>query len=165
MIQLSPSGFGVGLQPGCVGAVLWFGEAERHRAFPGDQRLGPQAALFVGAEAFHHDHLREVADDRGFVLQVVVQAEPLVRQMFPDDGHVHVGAVATAERRRQSVAQPARPVGSPAHLGEQILPLARRDTVVVPIRARMLSALVEVLHVVGLQRSDLAIDESIYLGE
>ena len=55
------------------------------------------ALLGVGAEPVHHDHLREVADDRRLVLQVVVQPEPLVRQVLPDDGHVDVGAVAAAE--------------------------------------------------------------------
>ena len=123
------------------------------------------ARLRVGAEPVHHDDLREVADDRRLVLQVVVQAETLVRQMFPDDRHVEVGAVAATERRRQAVAQPARLVGAPAHLGEQILPLPRRDAVVVPVGAGVLPTLVEVLHVLGFQRLDLALDERVHLGE
>ena len=149
-------GDGAGLQPGRVGAVLRLGQAERHRPLPGDQRLGPIRLLGVGAEPVHHDDLREVADDRRLVLQVVVQAEALVRQVFPDDGHVEVGAVAAAEPGRQAVAQPARLVGPAAHLVEQVLPLARRDAAVVPVGAGVLAALVEVLHVLGFQRLDLA---------
>ena len=105
-------GLGVGFQPGRVRAVQRLGQPERHRAFPGDQRLGPRGALLVGAEPLHHDHLREVPDDRRLVLQVVVQAKAFVRQMLPDDGHVDVGAVAATQRRRQSVAQPAGLVGT-----------------------------------------------------
>ena len=145
--------------------MLGLGEAEGHRAFPGDQRLRPDAALLVGAEALHHDHRREVPDDRRLVLQIVVQAEALVRQVLADHRHVDVGAVPAAQRRRQSVAQPARPVGSPAHLAEQILPFAGRDAVVVPVRAGVLAAVVEVLHVLGLQRGDFTLDEGVHLGE
>jgi hypothetical protein len=39
----------------------------------------------------------EVADDRRLVLQVIVQSEALVCQMFPDHRHVDVGAVAATE--------------------------------------------------------------------
>ena len=145
--------------------MLRFGKAEGHRPLPGDQRLREVPALCVGAEALHHDHLREVPDDRRFVLQVVVQTKPLVRQVLPDHGHVKVGAVATAQRCRQSVPQPARRVGPPAHLGEQVLPLPRWDAVIVPIGAGVLSTPVEVLHVLGLQRGDLPLDERVHLGD
>ena len=97
MTQSSPSRIGAGLEPGGVGAVVRLGQPERHRPLAGDQRLGPLLLLCVGAEPVHHDDLREVADDRGLVLQVVVQPEALVRQVFPDDRHVEVGAVAAAE--------------------------------------------------------------------
>ncbi len=119
----------------------------------------------VGAEPVHHDDLREVADDRRLVLQVVVQSETLVRQVFPDHRHVDVGAVAAAELRRQTVAQPARRVGAPAHLVEQVLPLPPRDAAVVPVGAGVLATLVEVLHVLAFQRLDLRLDERVHLGQ
>ena len=65
----------------------------------------------------------------------------------------------------QPVAQPAGLVGPPAHLGEQVLPLPRRDAVVVPVGAGVFAALVEELHVLGLQRGDLALDERVHVGE
>src|ERR1700761_3841417 len=85
--------------------------------------------------------------------------------MLTDDGHVDVAAVATAELRRESVAQPARLVGALAHLAEEVFPLPARDAAVVPIGAGILPALVEVLHVLALQRLDLRLDECVHLGE
>ena len=128
-------------------------------------RLDPVVLLRVGAEPVHHDDLREVSDDRRFVLQIVVQSESLVRQVFPDDGHVDVAAVSAAELRREAVAQPARAVGALAHLAEQVFPLPARDAAVVPIGAGVLAALVEVLHVFAFQRFDLGLDERVHLGE
>jgi hypothetical protein len=72
-------------------------QAECHRPLAGDQGVGPLGLLRVRAEPVHHDHLREVADDRRLVLQVVVQPEPLVRQVLPNDRHVDVAAVAATE--------------------------------------------------------------------
>ena len=77
--------------------MIGLGKAERHRPLAGDQGLGPFGLLCVRAEAVHHDHLREVADDRRLVLQVVVQPKAHVGQVLPDDGHVDVGAVAATE--------------------------------------------------------------------
>ena len=158
-------GFGVGLQPGRVGSVLGLGKPEGHGPLPGDQCLRPCPALLIGTEALHHDHLGKVPHDRRLVLQIIVQTKPLVRQVLPDHGHVDVGTVAPAQRGRQSVAQPARLVGSSAHLGEQVLPLPRRDAVVIPIGARMLSTLVEILDVFAFQRLDFGLDERIHLGQ
>ncbi len=77
--------------------MVGLGQPERHRPLTGDQRVGPLLLLRVGAEPVHHDDLREIADDRGLVLKVVVQPEALVRQVFPDHRHVDVAAVAAAE--------------------------------------------------------------------
>ena len=65
----------------------------------------------------------------------------------------------------QAVAQPARLVGAPAHLAEQVLPLPPRDAAVLPVGAGVLAALVEVLHVLAFQRLDLGLDERVHLGE
>ncbi len=158
-------GHGAGLQPGCVRPVFRLGEPERHRAFPGDQRLRPFAALRVGAEPLDHDHLGEIADDRRLVLQVVVQSDPFGGQMFTDDGHVEVGAVPAAQRRRQPVAQPAGLVGPSAHLVEQVLPFPPWDAAALDVGAGELAPMIEVLHVLCLQRRDLGVDERVDLGE
>ena len=89
--------FGAGLQPGGVAAVVGFGESEGHRPLTGEHGLDPLGLLRLGAEPVHHDHLREVADDRGLVLKVVVQTKSLVRQVFPDHRHIQVGAVPPTE--------------------------------------------------------------------
>ena len=163
MTQPSPSDSRARLQPGRVRAVLRLGESECHRPLAGDQRLAPLALLCVGAEPVHHDHLRKIADDRRLVLQVVVQPEALVRQVFPDDRHVKVGPVAATEPRRQPVAQPAGLVGAGAHLAEQVLPRPRRDATVVQVGAGELAMPVEVLHVLAFQRFDLGLDERVHL--
>ena len=145
--------------------MVGFGEAERHGALAGEHRLDPLGLLRLGTEPVHHDHLREVADDGRLVLQVVVQAESLVRQVFPDHGHVEVGAVAPAELRRQPVAQPAGLIGAAAHLVEQVLPFAARHTAVVEVGAGELAPPIEVLHVLALERLDLRLDERVHLGQ
>ena len=145
--------------------MVGFGQPERHRPLAGDQCVGPLLFLRIGAEPVHHDDLREVADDRRLVLQVVVQPETLVRQVFPDDRHVDVASVAAAELRGQTVAQPACRVGAPSHLAEQVLPLPLRDAPVVPVGAGVLAAMVEVLDVLPFQRFDLGLDERVHLGQ
>ena len=110
---------------------------------------------------------REVADDRALVLQVVVQAEPLVGQMLADDRHGEVGPVLAAQRLRQAEAQMPGLVGAALHLGEQLLPLVPRLAVIVPVGARMLAAMVEEADIVvlALQRPDLALDELVELSD
>ena len=68
------------LQVGGVGAVVRLGEPERQAARAVEEAGHPVGLLRVGAEVAHHQHGREVADDRALVLQVVVQAEALVRR-------------------------------------------------------------------------------------
>ena len=151
-----------------VASEPWFGlgQPERHRPLAGDQRLGPLLLLRVGAEPVHHDDLREVADDRRLVLQVVVQPEALVRQVFPDDRHVDVGAVAAAELRRQAVAQPARLVGALAHLAEQVLPLPRCGMPPLSQSVRAFSRRWSKYWMcLAFQRFDLGLDERVHLGE
>ena len=156
--------FGTGLQPGGIAAVVGFGESESHRTLTGEHGLDPLGLLRLGAEPVHHDHLREVADDRGLVLEIVVQTESLVRQMFPDHRHIQIAAVTTAELRRQPVAQPARLIGAAAHLVEQVLPVPVRYPALVEVGPGELATPVEVLHVLAFERLDLRFDEGIHLG-
>jgi hypothetical protein len=145
--------------------VVGFCQSERHRPFAGDQRVGPFLFLRVGAEPVHHDDLREVADDGRLVLQVVVQPETSVRQVFADDRHVDVAAVAAAELRGQPVAQPSCRIGAPTHLAEQVFPLPPRDAAVVPVCPGVFAAMVEVLDVLPFQRLDLGLDERVHIGQ
>jgi hypothetical protein len=154
-----------GLQPRRVRSVVGFGQPEGHGPPTGEHRLDPLGLLRLGPEPLHHDDLGEVPDDRRLVLQIVVQAETLVREVLPDDRHVEVGAVAAAEARGQSVAQPACGVGAAAHLVEQVLPGALRYATVLPIGAGVLAPVVEVLHVLGFQGLDLGVDERVHLGQ
>ena len=68
-----------GLEVGGVGAVVGLGEPEGQPARAVEEARHPLGPLLVGAEVAHHQHGREVADDRALVLQVVVQAEALGR--------------------------------------------------------------------------------------
>ncbi len=92
-----------------------------------------------------------------------MQSESLVRQVFPDDGHVQVGAVAAAELGGQAVAQPAGRVRAAAHLVEQVFPFAARYAAVVEVGAGELAAPVEVLHVLSFERLDLSLDERVHV--
>ena len=157
--------FGTGLQPGGIAAVVGFGESEGHRTLAGEHGLDPLGLLRLGAEPVHHDHLGEVADDRGLVLQVVVQTESLVRQVFPDHRHIEVGAVTAAELRRQPITQPARLIGAAAHLVEQVLPVPIRYPALVEVSPGELATPVEVLHVLAFKWLDLRLDEGIHLGQ
>ena len=46
--------------------------------------------LFLGPEIAHHQGLDKIADDRAFILQVIVQTQPFRRQMFANTGHGEV---------------------------------------------------------------------------
>jgi len=145
--------------------VVGFGEPEGHGPLAGEHGLDPLGLLLLGAEPVHHDHLREVADDRRLVLQVVMQTKPFVRQVFPDHRHIEVGAVPAAELRRQPVAQPTGRIGTTAHLVEQVLPVPVRHAAVLEIGAGEFAAPVEVLHVFTFQRLDLRFNERVHLGQ
>ena len=145
----------------CIG--LGQAEADALRAL--EHALDVAVLLLLGAEAVQQQRDREVADDRALVLQVVVQAEPLVREMLADDRHGEVGAVLAAQLLGQAEAQMARLVGAAPHLGQQLLPFVARLAVIVPVGAGMLAAMVEEADIVvlALERPDLALDEGVEL--
>ena len=121
--------------------------------------------LLLGAETVQQQGDREVADDRALVLQVVVQAEPLVSEMLADDRHGEVRAVLAAQLLRKTEAQMPRLVGAAAHLGQQGFPFVARLAVIVPVGTGVLAAMVEEADIVvlALQRPDLAFDEFVEL--
>src|SRR5262245_40987338 len=99
--------------------------------------------------------------------QVVVQAEPLEREMLPDDGHPEITPILAAVLARQRIAVMAGPVGGAPCLGEEGFPSFVGQTAAFPVRARRFPAMVEKAHVVVLvlERLDLALDKAIKLLE
>ena len=163
--QFFPSRTRARLEPGGVAAVIRLGQPEGDALLPGDHALQQLGLLRRGAEAVDHVHLRKVSDDRRFVLKIVVESEPLVREVLADDRHRQVAAALPAELFGQRVAQVPGAIGAPPHFGEQLLPLLARRSVRVPVGARVLAAVIEELRVLALERSDLLLDEGIELGE
>ena len=143
------------------------GEAEADALGALEHAFDVAVLLLLCAEAVQQQRHREVADDRALVLQVVVQAQPLVREMLADDRHREVRAFLAAELLGQAEAQMAGLVGAALHLGEEFFPLVARLAVIVPVGARMLAAMVEEADVVvlALERPDLALDEGIELAQ
>ena len=167
IIQSPPCFDGRGLHEGGVRAVIGLGQAEGDALPAGEHALEIAVLLLLGAEAVQQQRHREIADDRALVLQVVVQAEPLVGEMLADDRHGEVGAFLAAQLLGQGEAQMARFVGAAAHLGQKRLPFMPRLAVIVPVGAGMLAAMVEEADIVvlALERPDLALDESVELNQ
>src|SRR4029453_18652182 len=131
----------------------------------GGQSLEVRGLLLRGAEREHDVDEREVAHDRGFVLQVVMQSQALGREVVANHGHREVRAILAAERLGQREAEMPRAVRAPAHLREELLPFPARPPVALPVGPRVLAAVVEELDVRGLERLDLALDEIVEVGE
>ena len=85
---------GVGLHPGGIRAVQRLGESEADAGLALQHLRDPLGLLLVGPVELHHQHRREVADDRALVLEIVVKAEALGRQVLADDGHAEVRSIA-----------------------------------------------------------------------
>src|SRR3989338_708788 len=132
----------MGLHPGCVRTVIRLREAERDADRPVERAGNENPLLLFGAEVAEHQYGREIADDRTFILQVVVKTEPFRRQMFADYGHAEVGTVLAAIFLRQRVTQMAGLVRPPAHLAEKLFPVVARQALIVPIRSCMLAPVV-----------------------
>ena len=156
-----------GLEERGVGPVVGLGQAEGEAAAAVEEAGHPLGLLGLGAVVAHHQHGREVADDRALVLQVVEQPEALGGEVLADDRHLEVGGVAAAELGRQGEAEPAGGVGPAPHLAQQRLPLRAGDAAVLEVGARPLAPMVEepLVVVLGLQRRDLALDEVVDLVE
>ena len=139
------------------------GEAEAPAKLSFQQRLHPTRFLVGSAKIPDHHRCHQIAHDGGFVLQVVVQTEPLARQIFPNARHGKIGAILPPKLLRQRVPEVSGSVCSPAHLPQQCLPIFSWQTLSVPIRPGMLAAMIEETDVVVLcfQRFDFALNEII----
>jgi hypothetical protein len=150
-------------QPRGVGPVVRLRQPERHASLAGEHPLEELLLLLLAAIVLPHLYRREVADDRRLVLQVVVQPQPLRRQVLPHDRHRQVRPGAPAVFLRNAVAQEACFVGANSHLSEQVFPLLARHAAVLEVRPLVFSPVVEKADVVVLllQRLDLRLDELI----
>src|SRR5271156_4620602 len=95
--------------------------------------------LLLGPVVGERRNDREIADDRGFVLQVVVQAEPLGGEVLANRRDGKIGGGRAAAGFRQSVAQMAGLVGAMLHFRNQCAPFRPRTPVVIPVRPSMLA--------------------------
>ena len=142
--------------------MVGLGEAEGDAHLARQHLLAP--LLLVGCTGVvHHQHAREIADDGRLVLQVVVQAESLGREVLADDGHAEVRAVGATERGGKRPAEQAGGVGAPAHLAEQRVPLGPGHAAVVEVGPGELSSMVEEADVVValFEGPDLRLDEGV----
>ena len=75
-----------------ITSMTWLCQSESNPHFPLQPPLNQLPFLLWASEMLHHDHIREVADDRMFVLQVVEQTKPFTREVFSYDRHPEVRA-------------------------------------------------------------------------
>ncbi len=101
------------------------------------------------------------------VLEVVVQAQALGRQVLADDGHSQIRAVPAAVFGAEWIAVVAGGVGEPFGLIEQKLPLLVGEPTAIPVGTSVFTSMVEEADVVValLERFDLALDERVELIE
>ena len=151
-------------QPCRVGAVVRLGQRETEVPLPADDALDVDLLIFR-AVAGDRRHDREVADDGGLVLQVVVQAETLGGEVLADRCIHQVAGRLAAAAFRKAEPQMAGRLGAALHLRDQRPPFVGRTPVGFPVGARPFPAMVEELHVLPLERLDLGFDEGIELGE
>ena len=147
--------------------MVFLCQAEAPEHLPAQHGRNELGFLFFGAEVAHHQRLDQIADDAAFVLQVVVEAEAPRGEMLANAGHGQVTAVPAAVFFWQGEAVMTGCIGAAAHFAEQVLPFLARQALVVPIRPRVLAAMVEKADVVVLllQRPDFRLDEGVEFGE
>ena len=123
--------------------------------------------LLVVAVAVEHGDERQIADDRMFVLQIIVQAKSLGGKMLADHRHPEIGAVLAAVLFRDRKSQMPGLIGEILHPAQQRLPFLPRQPAIVEIGARPFAAMIEETDIVVslLDRLDLARDELIELVE
>ena len=143
---------------GRIRAVLRLGQAEGHALGAGELAFDKILLLIVPAIIVHHDDDRKIADDRMLVLQIVVQAEPLCREMLANDRHREVRAVLAAILFRQRETQMAGFVGAILGFAQKLLPFRPRQTAFLEIGTRPFATMIEEADVVVglLERRDVA---------
>src|SRR3546814_14800321 len=95
------------------------------------------------SELVEHRNEGEVTDDAVLVLQIVMEPQPLRREMFADHRHPQVRPVLAAIGFGRRETPVSRLVGTARRLLQQRLPLVTRQTLIVPVGAAMLAAMVE----------------------
>ncbi len=109
-----------------VRSMVGLGQPERRAPpalEPAEDELG--FLLLAGGELLEHLDEREVADDAVLVLEVVVEAQPLRREMLADHRHPEVRAVLAAVLLRRREAPVPRRIGLARRLLQELLPLLR----------------------------------------
>ena len=145
-----------------VGAMVRLGQSERRAelALQGGRR---EMLLILAGKVAQHQDLRIIGDDGMLVLQVIVQAKALAREMFADNRHGEVGPVLAAILFRQ--AEPEMPglVRQALRLAQQLFPFLARQALVLEIGSGPFAAMIEEPYIVVLllQRLDLVLDELI----
>jgi len=67
--------------------VLGFGQAKTNAMRALEHAIDKFIGLRGRAEIAKHQHLRKIADNRAFILQIIMQAQPFMRQMLANDRH------------------------------------------------------------------------------
>ena len=158
---------GARFHPCRIRAVVGFGQAKSHAVRSGQHAVNENILLFGRAEIAEHQDLGEIADNRAFILQIIVQPQALFGEVFTNNRHCQIGAVLSAIFFRQGKAQMSGRVGTAAHFAQQFLPLMAGLAVIVPIGAGIFAPVVKKpdIVVLFLQRFDLACDKSVQFGQ
>ena len=147
--------------------MVRLGQAEGDDSLALQHPVDELGLLLEASEIAEHQDEGIVADDRMLVLEVVVKAQPLGRQMLADDGHPQVRAVLPPIFPRHGEAIVAGPVGATLGFPQERLPFGTRQAAIVEVGARPFAAVIEeaLVVILGLQRPDLGLDEGIELGQ
>ena len=104
--------------PSRIRAMVGFGQAETNAMGAGQHAIDKFIGLLGRAEIAKHQHLRKIADNRTFILQIIMQPQAFMRQMLANARHRQIGAVGTAIFFRQTETQMPRLVGTAAHFAQ-----------------------------------------------
>ena len=96
-----------------------------------------------------------------------MQPQTLAGEILPDARHGQIAAILPTEFFGQRVAKVPGCICAPTHFFEQRFPVLAGQTASIPVRARVLAAVVKEADVVilCLERLDLALDEVIEYDE
>ncbi len=154
-----------GLHPGCIRAMIRFGKPKSHPVRTRQHAADKFLLLFRCPEIAKHQDLWKIPDDGTFILQIIVKPQTLGRQVLTNNRHIQVAAVRPAKLLWQCIAQVPRRISAPTHLTQQLLPIFARKPLIVPVRPRMFTPMVEKANIVVLvlKRLDLFLDKRIKL--
>ena len=123
--------------------------------------------LLLGTVFEHQQQADIIADHRVLILQIIVQAQALCGQVLTDNRHAQVATPATTVLGREGIVEDARLNRQLLGLVQQRFPLLVRQALALPIRPRVLAAMVEETDIVVhlLQRLDFILDKLVHLLE